>query len=79
MSLYTDGLEGWGSLPGRGHSVQTGFAAYPAPYPVGEESGRGANLTTYFHLVSRPRMVELYLHTPIRLRGVVVNLPFFRE
>jgi hypothetical protein len=31
-------------------------------------------LTTHLQLVPRPRMVELYLHYPIRLRGVMLNL-----
>jgi hypothetical protein len=29
------------------------------------------NLTTHLHLVSKPRMVELYLHFPLRWRGVM--------
>jgi hypothetical protein len=27
----------------------------------------------YLHLVPRSRMVKLYLHSPIRLHGTVVN------
>jgi hypothetical protein len=27
----------------------------------------------HFHLVSRSKMVELYLHSPTRLHGVVLN------
>jgi hypothetical protein len=37
------------------------------------QSSRGLNLTTHLHLVPRSRMVELYLRSPIRLHGVVLN------
>jgi hypothetical protein len=33
----------------------------------------GVKLTTHLHLVPKSRMVELYLHSPISLRGVVLN------
>jgi hypothetical protein len=33
------GLDGWGSIPGSSHSVQTGSEAHPASYPI----GTGAN------------------------------------
>jgi hypothetical protein len=62
------------------HSVQSGSGAHPAFYPVGSgcsiPSGkivRGVKLTTLLRLVPRSRMVELYLHSPIRLHGVVLN------
>jgi hypothetical protein len=35
--------------------------------------GRGVKLTTHLHLVSRSRMVELYLRSLIRLHGKVLN------
>jgi hypothetical protein len=35
--------------------------------------GMGVKLTSHFHLVPRSRIVELYLHSPIRLYGVVLN------
>jgi hypothetical protein len=38
-----------------------------------EISGRGVKLTTHLHLVPRLRMVELYLHSPIRLYGMVLR------
>jgi hypothetical protein len=38
-----------------------------------EESVRDAKLTTHLLLVPRSRMVELYLHSPIRLHGLVFN------
>jgi hypothetical protein len=46
------------------HSVQTGSGAHPASYSVGNG---GVNRTTHLHLVPRVRMLELYLHSPIRL------------
>jgi hypothetical protein len=59
---------------------QTGSGAHPTSYPMGrgglfppEQSDRGVELTTQPNPVSRPRMVELYLHSSIRLHGVVLN------
>jgi hypothetical protein len=49
-------------------------ALVPTQLPRGL-SGRGMTLTTELHLVPRSRMVELYLHSPIRLHGVVLTLP----
>jgi hypothetical protein len=37
-----------------------------------EEKGRGANVTAH-HLVPRSKMVELYLHSPICLNGIVFS------
>jgi hypothetical protein len=34
---------------------------------------RSVKLTTHLHLVPRLRMVELYLHSLIRLHGVMLN------
>jgi hypothetical protein len=36
-------------------------------------SSSGVKLTTHLHLVPRSRMVELYMHSPIRLHGAVLN------
>jgi hypothetical protein len=36
-------------------------------------SDQGVKLLIHLHLVPRSRMVELYLHSPIRLHGVVLN------
>jgi hypothetical protein len=61
------------------HSVQTVSDTHSASYPVGAGahspgvSGRGMKLTIHLHLEPRTRMVELYLHSLIRLHGVVVN------
>jgi hypothetical protein len=45
--------------------------AHPASYTMG--SSQGVKVTTHFHLVPRSKMVELYLHSPIHLHGVVLN------
>jgi hypothetical protein len=39
----------------------------------GGESGLGMKLTTHLQLMPRSRIVELYLHSPTRLNGVVLN------
>jgi hypothetical protein len=64
------------------HRVQTCSGAHPAYYPMGTGvsfprgcSGRGVKLTIALHLVLRSSMMELYLHSPIRLHGVVLNCP----
>jgi hypothetical protein len=36
-------------------------------------NGRGVKLTTGLHPVIRLRMVEIYLHSPMRIHGVVLN------
>jgi hypothetical protein len=56
---------------------------HPASYPMatggsfpgggGEYSGGSVKLTTHLHLVPRSRMVELYLHSPICLHGIVLK------
>jgi hypothetical protein len=33
----------------------------------------GVELAAYFHLVPRSTMVELYLHSPICIHGIVLN------
>jgi hypothetical protein len=50
-------LDGQGLIPGRGKE------SFLSP---------GVKLTTHLHLVPRSRMVELYLHSPICLHGVVL-------
>jgi hypothetical protein len=37
-------------------------------------SGRGVKLTTHLELVPNLRMVDLYIHSPIRLHGLVLTL-----
>jgi hypothetical protein len=51
--------------------------AYPCSYTVGtgSESEQGVKMTTQLHLVFRLRMyVELYLHFPIHIHGMVLKL-----
>jgi hypothetical protein len=62
------------------HNVQTGSEAHPASYKMGTGDfslrvmcNRGVKLTTHLNLVQRLRMVELHLHSPICLHGVVLN------
>jgi hypothetical protein len=74
------GLGGQGSIPGRDkrfsflRSVKTGSGASPASYPVGT---RGFSLEVKQperetdH--SPPSSSELYLHSPIRARGIMIN------
>jgi hypothetical protein len=81
------GLDGRDSVPGRG---RRSFSTPQRPDPLWgppsllsnghrrlfprRKSGRGVKLTTRLHLVSRSRMTELYLHSPTRLHGMVLNL-----
>jgi hypothetical protein len=52
------------------HSVQPPIQmGIGAPFPV----RRGVKLTTYLHLVPGSRMMELYLHSPIYLHGIMLN------
>jgi hypothetical protein len=39
----------------------------------GGETCQGMKLTNHFHLVTKSRMVEIYLHSPIRLHGIAFN------
>jgi hypothetical protein len=56
------------------HKVQTKSGAQPAPYPTGTGAlSSGVKLTIHLHLVPRSRKVELYLHSTIRLHGVVLS------
>jgi hypothetical protein len=63
LSRYRDGLRvgraGFGSRQGQDFSLL--------------HIGRGVKLITDLHLVPTPRMVELYLHSPVSLHGVVLN------
>jgi hypothetical protein len=53
---------------------------HPTLYPMGAKGSfpedkvtTGVGLITYFHLVSRETMVELYLQSPTHLHGMVLN------
>jgi hypothetical protein len=79
------GIDGWGSILGVGKTFSSFpqrpdrlwgtstllSVGYPRLFPC-KQSCRDVKLTTHFHLVSRLRMVKLYLHSPIRLHGVVL-------
>jgi hypothetical protein len=56
-------------------SAQIGRGALPASYPLGTgcKTDRDMTLATHLDLVSRTRMMELCLHSPIRLNGMVLN------
>jgi hypothetical protein len=60
------GLGGRGSIPSRGKNIFSspqrpdGSGAHPPSYQLRTE---GVQLATHLHLVSRSRMVELYLHS----------------
>jgi hypothetical protein len=47
-------------------------SGYQGLFPWGK-SVQDVEITTYHHIVPRSRMVELYLHSPIRLHDVVLN------
>jgi hypothetical protein len=56
------------------HSVQTGSEVHQNSSTTGTGLfPRIVKLTTNLRLVQRSRMVAMYLHSPIRLYGVVLN------
>jgi hypothetical protein len=72
------------------HSFKSSSGAHPTSYPMGTRDffsvgkAAGAWNWAHLHLVSRLRMVQLYLHSPMRLNGIVINwlrprttLPFY--
>jgi hypothetical protein len=62
------------------NNVQTGSGAHPDSYQAdtgdcysgGKEAG-DVKLTTHLHLVPKSKMMELCVHSPIRLHGLVLN------
>jgi hypothetical protein len=78
---WTDGVrfpagETFFCTPQRSEWLWGPFSLVPNGYrgffPQGD-GGRDVNLTAHLHLVPRLRTVELYLHSLIRLHGVVLN------
>jgi hypothetical protein len=79
-------MDGRVSIPGRGKRFSSSpqrpyrlclpSASYPtgaaSSFPGGKAVG-DVELTTDLHLVPRSRMEELYLHSPIRLHGMMLN------
>jgi hypothetical protein len=62
------------------HNAQTGSGVYPDCYTVviggcfpEVKVPEGVKLTTHLQLVPMSKMVEVYLHSPIRLHGIVPN------
>jgi hypothetical protein len=59
------------------HKAQTDSGAQPVSYSVGVvspgESGLCVKMTIHFHVVPRIRMVELYIHSPIRPHYVMFD------
>jgi hypothetical protein len=77
------GLDNWGSIPGRGKiflfSIVSRLALEATQHPIQWVSGAlslGKNWqrheTDHSHLLPRSRMVELYLHSPIHLHGILL-------
>jgi hypothetical protein len=75
------GLDGRVSIPGQGKYFSVFSTAFrqalrsiqhPIQWVRGEISP-GVKVATHLHLVLRSRMVELYLHSPICLHGIVLN------
>jgi hypothetical protein len=79
------GLDGHGSVQGQGKETSLFskrsdrlwdppsvlYRGYWGIFPRWK-SGQGVKLTTHFQLVPTSRMVELYLHSPIRFHGVCI-------
>jgi hypothetical protein len=67
------GQHGRGPIPGRGKKIFSSPQREDRLWGSLEESSRAVELTTHLHLVPKSTMVVLYLHSPIRLYGVVFN------
>jgi hypothetical protein len=75
------GIDGRGSIPSKGEIFVSSAASRPALGPIQPpikwvhgKISTGVKLTTNLQLVPRSRIVELYLHTPIRVHGIMLNL-----
>jgi hypothetical protein len=71
----------WGSIPGRAKRFFTSpYTSHWISDPpsllsdgLRDYGGRFLKLNSHFHLVSSSKIVELYLHSSIRLHGVALN------
>jgi hypothetical protein len=79
VSRYSDGLDGWGLIPGRYKRVvctlqrPDRLCIRPSLLYNGDRGEGELNLATHLHLVPTSKMVELYIHSPLRLHGVELN------
>jgi hypothetical protein len=77
--LWAGWLESLGLIPGRNKRFLFSITSSQFLGPLGTRGcfpkGKttGVELTTHLHLVVRLRMIELYLHSPIHLHGVMLN------
>jgi hypothetical protein len=55
------------------HSAQTGSEPHPASYPVGTGRSLLRGKAADHPIVPRSKMMELYLHSPTCLHGIVLN------
>jgi hypothetical protein len=62
------------------YTVQTSFEAHPDSYTMDKggsfpegKAARGLKLTVHFHLMQRSKMMELYVHSPIRFYGILLD------
>jgi hypothetical protein len=72
------GLDGRGSIISRGKrffsiSKSLGPLWLPGALSPGVKLGGGLELITHLHLVSRSKMVELYLYSSTCLHGIAFN------
>jgi hypothetical protein len=83
-SRYSYGLDGQGSIPDKGKKFvfipQSPDRLWGPPSLLSNRyrgilprGCRGVKLSTHLHPEPRSRIVELYLHSPICLRGTVFN------
>jgi hypothetical protein len=71
------GLDDQGLIPGSGKVFVFSILSRQTLgliYAMGTREWGGVKLTTHLHLASMSRMIEIYIHSPIRLHGVVFNL-----
>jgi hypothetical protein len=83
---YSEGLDGPGLIPGSAkfssspqhpdrllRPTQRHVQSVPGALSPGFMRGRDIDLTTHHHPMQRSREMELYLHSPIFLHGIVLE------